>query len=129
MSEGAGQRQAAVTEAEVIVDRQVEVFQSWLTARGAVPAIVQLRAKADEYRTAELAKAKQRLAKGEDPAKVLEGLASGLVNKLLHHPTQALNRAAEGERDSLVRAVEILFPDNGRDEPGEPSMADEGAGR
>jgi len=121
VSEGAGQRQAAVAEAEVIVSRQVEAFQAWLSARGAVPAIVQLRAKADEYRAAELAKAKQRLARGEDPAKILEGLASGLVNKLLHHPTQALNRAADGERDSLVRAVEILFPDNGngRDEPGE----------
>ncbi len=80
------------------------------------------RAKADEYRTAELAKAKARLARGEDPARVLEGLAAGLVNKILHHPTQALNRAAEGERDSLVRAVEILFPDNGngREEAGEP---------
>jgi len=122
VTEGAGQRQAAVTEAEVIVARQVEAFQAWRAARGAVPAIVQLRAKADEYRTAELAKAKQRLARGEDPAKVLESLATGLVNKLLHHPTQALNRAADGERDSLVRAVEILFPDNGngREEPGEP---------
>ena len=121
VQEGAGQRQAAVTEAEVIIERQVEAFQAWLAARGAVPAIVQLRAKADEYRSAELAKAKSRLAKGEDPAKVLESLASGLVNKMLHHPTQALNRAAEGERDSLVRAVEILFPDdgNGREEPGE----------
>ncbi|HEY6555501.1 MAG TPA: glutamyl-tRNA reductase [Vicinamibacteria bacterium] len=121
VQEGAGQRQAAVAEAEIIVDRQVEAFQAWLKARSAVPAIVQLRAKADEYRAAELAKAKSRLAKGEDPAKVLEALASGLVNKRLHHPTQALNRAAEGERDSLLRAVEILFPDdgNGREEPGE----------
>jgi glutamyl-tRNA reductase len=122
VQEGAGQRQAAVTEAETIVDRQVEAFQAWLKARGAVPAIVQLRARADEYRAAELAKAKARLAKGEDPARVIEGLAAGLVNKILHHPTQALNRAAEGERDALVRAVEVLFPDNGngREEPGEP---------
>ena len=122
VQDGAGQRQAAVTEAEVIVDRQVEVFRAWLAARGAVPAIVQLRAKADEYRTAELAKAKARLARGDDPAKVLEGLAAGLVNKILHHPTQALNRAQEGERDSLVRAIETLFPENGsgRDEAGEP---------
>jgi glutamyl-tRNA reductase len=87
-----------------------------------VPAIVQLRARADEYRAAELAKAKSRLAKGEDAAKVLEGLAAGLVNKILHHPTQALNRAAEAEREALMRAVETLFPDNGngREEPGEP---------
>lgn len=122
VQDGAGQRQAAVTEAEVIIDRQVEVFRAWLAARGAVPAIVQLRAKADEYRTAELAKAKARLARGDDPAKVLDGLAAGLVNKILHHPTQALNRALEGERDSLVRAIETLFPENGsgRDEAGEP---------
>ncbi len=122
VQEGAGQRQAAVAEAETIVERQVDAFQAWLKARGAVPAIVQLRAKADEYRAAELAKAKARLAKGEDPARVLEGLAAGLVNKILHHPTQALNRAAEGERDALVRAVETLFPDNGngREDPGEP---------
>jgi glutamyl-tRNA reductase len=123
VQEGAGQRQAAVEEAETIVERQVQVFRSWMAARGAVPAIVQLRAKADEYRDAELAKAKSRLAKGDDPAKVLEALANGLVNKILHHPTQALSRAAEGERESLVRAVETLFPDNvngnGREEPGE----------
>lgn len=115
--EGAGQRQAAAAEAEAIVDRQVESFHSWLTARGAVPAIVQLRSKADEYRLAELAKAKQRLARGDDPAKVLESLAQGLTNKILHHPTQALNRAADAERDALVRAIETLFPpaeDDGR---------------
>jgi glutamyl-tRNA reductase len=122
VQEGAGQRQAAVVEAETIVDRQVVAFQAWLKARSAVPAIVQLRARADEYRAAELAKAKARLARGEDPAKVIEGLAAGLVNKILHHPTQALNRAAEAERETLVRAVETLFPDNGggREEPGEP---------
>jgi glutamyl-tRNA reductase len=121
VQDGAGQRQAAVSEAETIIERQVEAFRGWLAARGAVPAIVQLRARADEYRAAELAKAKSRLAKGEDPAKVLDSLASGLVNKMLHHPTQALNRAAERERESLLRAVEILFPDNanGRQEPGE----------
>jgi glutamyl-tRNA reductase len=122
VQEGAGQRQAAVTDAEVIVDRQVDAFRAWLAARGAVPTIVQLRAKADEYRAVELAKAKQRLAKGDDPEKVLETLASGLVNKILHHPTHALNRAIDSERESLVRAIEILFPDdgNGRDAAKEP---------
>jgi len=124
VQEGAGQREAAVAEAEVIVDRQVEAFRAWQAARGAVPTIVQLRARADEYRSAELAKARARLARGDDPAKVLEGLAAGLVNKILHHPTKALNRAVESERDALVRAIEILFPDdgngNGRNEPEDP---------
>ena len=115
--EGAGQRQAAAAEAEAIVERHVENFHAWLAARGAVPAIVHLRAKADEYRQVELAKARQRLARGDDPAKVIESLAQGLTNKILHHPTQALNRAVDAERDALVRAIETLFPpaeDDGR---------------
>lgn len=111
VQQGAGQRQAAVREAEAIIDRQVGAFGAWLESRSAVPAIVQLRAKAEAYRQAELDKARQRLANGDDPAKVVESLANGLVNKILHHPTQALNKARDGERDSLVRAVEALFPD------------------
>jgi glutamyl-tRNA reductase len=115
--EGAGQRQAAAAEAEAIVERQVQEFQALLAARGAVPAIVHLRTKADEYRQVELAKAQARLARGDDPARVLESLAQGLTNKMLHHPTQALNRAVDAERDALVRAIETLFPpteDDGR---------------
>ena len=121
VQEGAGQRQAAVAEAETIVDRAGGGLPGLAQARGAVPTIVQLRGKADEYRAAELAKARSRLARGDDPTRVLEALATGLVNKFLHHPTQALARAGESERDSLVRAVEMLFPDNGggREEPGE----------
>jgi len=59
----------AMWEAETIVDRQVVAFQAWLKARSAVPAIVQLRARADEYRAAELAPkvqaAAQRAAAGD----------------------------------------------------------------
>jgi glutamyl-tRNA reductase len=43
-----------------------------------VPAIVELRRRADEYREIELAKAKARLAKGDDPAAVLEALANAV---------------------------------------------------
>ena len=43
----------------------------------------------------------------------LRTVMMAVVTTALHHPTKALNRAVEGERDSLVRAAEILFPDNG----------------
>jgi glutamyl-tRNA reductase len=72
---------------------------------------VELRRRADEYRDIELARARVRLARGDDPAAVLEALAKGLANKFLHHPSQALSRAAEGEREALARAIEILFPE------------------
>ena len=64
-------------------------------------------------------RARARLARGDDPATVLEGLARGLANKFLHHPSQALSRAAGAERERLVRAVEELFPETAGDAEGE----------
>ena len=110
-------RRAAVADAEALIERQVEVFREWQGARAAVPAIVELRRRADSYRDTELAKARGRLARGDDPAEVLEGLAKGLANKFLHHPSRALSRAGAGEREALARAIEVLYPDI---EPTEP---------
>ena len=117
VQEGAESRRAAVAEAEAIVARQVDAFREWQGARAAVPAIVELRRRADSYREAELAKARARLARGEDPAAVLEALAKGLANKFLHHPTQALSRAREGEREALERAIETLYPEVDESDP------------
>ena len=116
VQEGAESRRAAAADAEAIVAAQVDAFKAWQGARAAVPAIVELRRRADQYREAELARARARLARGEDPAAVLEALAKGLANKFLHHPSQALSRAPEGERESLMRAIETLYPEI---EPGE----------
>jgi glutamyl-tRNA reductase len=117
VQEGAEARKSAVAEAEAIVERQVAAFREWQGARAAVPAIVELRRRADEYREIELAKAKARLARGEDPAAVLEAFAKGLANKFLHHPTQALSRAPESEREALANAVRVLFPEPEEEPP------------
>src|SRR5258706_1503447 len=111
VQEGAENRRGAVAEAESIVERQVTEFRESQGARAAVPAIVELRRRAEQYREAELAKARGRLARGEDPGAVLEALARGLANKFLHHPSQALSRAGDGEREALSRAIEILYPE------------------
>lgn len=121
VQEGAESRRSAVAEAEAIIERQVGVFRDWQGARAAVPAIVELRRRAESYREAELAKAKVRLAKGEDPAAVLESLAKGIANKFLHHPTQALSRAREGEREALERAIETLYPEVEESDPSRDS--------
>jgi glutamyl-tRNA reductase len=109
--EGVARRMAATDDAEAIVSKQVEAFRAWQESRSSVPAIVQLRRKADRYREIELAKAKARIAKGDDPATVLEAFARGLTNKFLHHPTQALSKAAESDRAQLERAIEKLYPE------------------
>jgi glutamyl-tRNA reductase len=110
VQDGVESRRAAVVEAEAIVEKQVAAFREWQGARAAVPAIVELRRRADGYRDAELAKARARLAKGDDPGAVLEALAKGIANKFLHHPSRALSRADENEREALARAIEVLYP-------------------
>jgi len=110
VQEGMESRRAASAEAEAIVEREVDAFRAWTSARGAAPAIVELRRKAQEYQDIELAKARARLVKGDPPEKVLEALAKGLANKFLHHPSQALSKAPAAERAALERAIEILYP-------------------
>ena len=103
-------REAAVAAADRIIDIRTNEFMAWLAARASVPVIQQLRGRADEYRKGELDRAKRMLAKGEDPAKVIEQLAFGLTNKFLHHPLAALNRTHGQEREALHDALEKLFP-------------------
>ncbi|MEO7741324.1 MAG: glutamyl-tRNA reductase, partial [Usitatibacter sp.] len=117
VQEGAESRRAAVEQAETIVTAQLAEFRAWQSSRTAAPAIVELRRRADLYREAELERARARLARGDDPRAVLEALAAGLANKFLHHPSQALSRAAAGEREQLMRALETLYPIEGA-EPG-----------
>jgi len=113
IDKGLQERRGAAADAEKIVAAQVLAFGEKAAARAAAPAIVELRRRADEYREIELARARARLARGDDPGEVVEALAKGLANKFLHHPSHALSRAAEGEREALARAIEILYPQAG----------------
>lgn len=110
IQQNAEKREAAVAAADLIIDMRTGEFMSWLAARSAVPVIQQLRGKADQYRQTELERARRMLAKGDDPAKVIELLANGLTNKFLHHPLAALNRTHGPEREALQDALEIFFP-------------------
>jgi glutamyl-tRNA reductase len=94
---GMESRQSAVAEAEGIIDLRVEDFLHWLKAREAVPLIRLLRDKAEAMRATELERASRQLARGDDPARVLEALSHGLTNKLMHGPTRYLNQHADAE--------------------------------
>jgi glutamyl-tRNA reductase len=83
-------RRAALEQAEAIIDTQVDRFMEWMQVREGVPMIRALREQADDTRRQELERALKALARGEDPAKVLEALSRALTNKLMHTPTEAL---------------------------------------
>lgn len=111
VASGMEARQAAVVEAEAIIDARVEHFLHWIEQRHSVPTIRALHDSAERMRRHEVEHAMKLLAKGEAPEKVLEALSQRLTNKFLHAPTQALNQAAaQPEQDvNLHAAVQRLF--------------------
>jgi glutamyl-tRNA reductase len=107
--EGIQTRQNAVAQAEVIIENQVSDFMHWLGSRKVVPAIRAMRDAAERSRRHELERAHRRLARGEDPQRVLDELSRALTNKLLHAPTHALNHATPEERDALAATLARLY--------------------
>jgi glutamyl-tRNA reductase len=106
---GKDNRQAAVAEAEVIIEAGVHNFLHWLNQRSSVPLIQQLNAQADEWRAMELARARKMLAKGDSVDAVLEALSRGLTQKMLHGAMAELHASDAESRESTAHTVSRMF--------------------
>jgi glutamyl-tRNA reductase len=106
---GIENRQAAVQQAEAIIETRVQSFMHWLDSRAVVPVIRDLHDNSEAMRLAELERAKKLLAKGEDIDAVLDALSKGLTAKFLHGPQQALHNAQGDERARLAALLPQLF--------------------
>ena len=102
-------RRLAVAEAESIIDTQVNAFMNWLVQRQSVPLIQELHARSDVVRQQEVERARKMLAKGEDPAIVLEALSRALTAKFMHGPTTLLSHHA-GKDPELANILSGLLP-------------------
>ncbi|MFZ5558895.1 MAG: glutamyl-tRNA reductase [Pseudomonadota bacterium] len=107
--DGLDARQGAVARAEAIIDTNVTGFMQWLESREMVPTIRALRDQAERNRRHEVERALKALAKGEDPAQVIEALSRGLTNKLLHAPSHALSHASGLDKDQLADLINRLY--------------------
>ena len=110
---GRDNRQAAVAQAEAIIDAGVKSFMHWMDQRdprnGVVPLIQQLNAQTEAWRTAELGRAHKLLAKGEPIEAVLEALAKGLTQKMLHGTMAELHAGNPETRAATAQTVSRLF--------------------
>ncbi len=106
---GLESRQAAVAQAEAIIETRVQSFMHWIDDRAVVPVIQDLHASSESMRLLELERAKKMLARGDDVDAVLEALSKGLTAKFLHGPQQALHRAQGDERARLATLLPQLF--------------------
>jgi len=110
-------RQAAVEQAEAIIETGVQGFVHWLGQRNTVPLIQALNAQAADWRAAEIARARKLLSKGEDVEAVLEALSRGLTQKMLHGALAELHSADGEQRAELADTLSRLFLRNASRNP------------
>ena len=106
---GSESRQAAVAQAEAIIESRVRDFEEWIKARRAVPVIQDLRTRADALRRRELERALKQLARGEAPESVVEHLSQALTNKFLHDPMSTLREAGDDADHARLQALLARF--------------------
>jgi glutamyl-tRNA reductase len=108
---GIAERRREIASVQEIVDEEVGRYFDVLAAREVAPLIAQLRDRAEEVRTAELARFEARLADLTPKERVaVEALTRGIVNKLLHEPTIRLKDApGTAKADRLADALRTLF--------------------
>jgi glutamyl-tRNA reductase len=97
--------------AEEIVLQGERDFQAWLDGLKVVPAIILLKRRFEEIKSAEVQKALRRFDGFSDrEKKVIEGMASGIIGKILHSPLTNLKRESSTSLGALyVDAIKRLF--------------------
>jgi glutamyl-tRNA reductase len=106
---GREQRQAAVAQAEAIIETGVSAFMDWADWRAVVPMIRDLHAAGEDLRLEELQRARKMLARGDDAEAVLAALSRGLTAKFLHGPQQVLRNTQGAERERMMTLLPQLF--------------------
>ena len=109
-------RQAAVSQAEAIIEDRVGNFMHWMQGRNAVPLIQDIQQQGERLRQLELERAMKRLMRGDDPQEVLSAMAQGLTNKFLHGSLHALQHSNGAERDALIKLLPKLFASHNKPE-------------
>jgi len=101
-------RRAEAERAEQLVEEEIERYRAWRASLDVVPAIASLRARAEEIRSAELAKLQGRVS--DDERRTIESVTSQILNKLLHLPTVRMKEAAvSADGAAYADAVRHLF--------------------
>lgn len=85
-----------VTQALVMVEREVEVFAHWLRLREAIPVIRALREKGEAIRQQELERVKMMLQRfNEREQELIQEVTQKIVARLLHEPTVQLKELVQ----------------------------------
>lgn len=109
IDENMKEREQEARKSALIVEESLRDFNASQRARKAVDSVKAYRESASEVRDNELKKALSALARGQAPEQVLQMLANGITNKLIHSPSIQMKKASEAnEAEKLAWARELL---------------------
>lgn len=118
VAENLKSRQGAAQAAEKLVLRGTADFMARMRELAAVDVLRAYRQQGETCRDEELQKALRALANGTAAEDVLNQLARGLTNKLLHTPSVQLKRlSADGRHEALAVARELFGLNSGKTNP------------
>ncbi len=104
-------RAGAIPAAERIIREHADAFRVWYSSLAAVPAIRNMRDRAESVRQGEMERLLRQMEHlpPEDRQR-LEAFSRRLLNKVLHEPTVRLRKGLDaGGGSELVEAVRFLF--------------------
>ena len=107
--QGMGVRQAALEEANKIIERRVTQFSESNISDESVEVVKAFRQFGEELARQELGKALDALKRSEDPEEVLHSFTNALGKKFLDRPSRTINKARGSERGELGLALSKLF--------------------
>ena len=105
------ERRREAVKAESMIEEEVSASLHWLKSLDVTPTIVALRKRAEDIKQAEIDKVMARLGHlSAQERSAIEGLASAIVNKLLHGPLVTLKAEANSAGSSMyVEAAKRFF--------------------
>lgn len=106
-------REAAASEAETIIETEVEHFDHWLKTHESADEIIKLRESAQTLKDICLQKALNQLhnsqSSKEEVTQIMQSLAQCLCNKMLHGPTVEMRKALKTENQATVNLLHALL--------------------
>lgn len=118
ISKNVASRQAAASEAEIIIDDGLKRFSEQMNQRSAGVQVSALREQMAVLVEQEVSRHQKYLDKGDDPKKVMARLGQSIAAKVLHQPTDILKNASPHERQRTLAELEMILGLTGKqDEP------------
>jgi len=98
-------------QAELIINDIGKSFSKWLEGLKVLPTIIELKAHFEQVKYNELNKALRKLGNMEErEQRIIENMATGIVEKLMHHPVTNLKRESSTSLGTLYAdTVKQLF--------------------